>query len=45
MKNLFKLADDEVPDYISCFRVKHDMSPEEREHEKMLPVEAKQKWG
>ena len=43
MKNLFKLADDEVPDNISCIRVKHDMTPEEREREKMLQLEAKQK--
>ena len=42
MKNLFKLADDEVPDHISCVRVKHDMTQEEREIEKWLQLEAKQ---
>ena len=43
MKKLFRLGDDDVPEDMANIAVKHDMTPAEREADKELRKQAKEK--
>ena len=43
MKNIFRLGEEEVPDDFADISVKHDMTPSERETEKELRKQAREK--
>ena len=43
MKKLFRLGDEDVPKYMANIAVKHDMTPAEREVDRELRKQAKEK--